>query len=106
MFNFSAALELLRDGLRVARSGWNGAGLWVVLQKGYPQGIPINAQTSRATGVPEGTVCAFRPYLMIRSADGAFVPWVPTQSDLLEADWYAVTDYDVAYSLTSTNKEN
>ena len=39
---------------------------------------------------PEGTVCAFRPYLMMRTADGEFVPWVASQSDLLADDWVTV----------------
>lgn len=85
--NFGEALDALRSGKRVGRSGWNGKGMWVVLQKAYPQGIPINANTAEATGIPQGTVCVFRPYLMMRCADGAFVPWVASQSDILGDDW-------------------
>lgn len=31
MATFSAALELLKTGVRVRRSGWNGKGLWLLL---------------------------------------------------------------------------
>ncbi len=85
--NFESALPLLRLGLLMRRSGWNGKGMYVVLQKGYPDGIPINANTAAATGMPEGTVCRFLPYLMMRTAGGAFVPWLASQTDILANDW-------------------
>ncbi len=52
--------------------------------------IPINKNTSEATGIPEGTVCVFRPYLMMRTVDGSFVPWVASHTDLIEEDWSEV----------------
>jgi Protein of unknown function (DUF2829) len=61
---FGWALAMLRDGRRLSRSGWNARGQFVVLQDGYPDGIAINANTPRATGIPQGTVKKFRPYLM------------------------------------------
>lgn len=86
--DFSNALEAIKfDGAKITRAGWNGKDMFVVLQKGYPLGIAINKNTAEATGVPEGTVCVFRPYLMLRTADGEFVPWVATQSDILAEDW-------------------
>lgn len=88
--DFGEALQALKDGRRVAREGWNGRGMFVVLQKGYPDGIAINGNTAEATGLPEGTVCRFRPYLMMYTVDGDFVPWVASQTDLLAADWSAV----------------
>lgn len=86
-FEFEDALIDVKAGKRIARAGWNAAGQWVVLQKGYPEGITINANTAHATGIPEGTVCRFRAYLMLRTADGSFVPWAPTVSDVLADDW-------------------
>lgn len=88
--DFGEALKALKDGDRVARAGWNGRGMYVVRQEGYPDGIAINANTSRATGIPEGTVCRFRPYLMMKTADGDFVPWVISQTDALADDWKCV----------------
>ena len=85
--DFGEALTALLAGKRVARSGWNGKGMFVVHQAGYPDGIAINANTAAATGIPQGTVCAFRPYLMMRTVDGEFVPWVASQTDLLAEDW-------------------
>ena len=38
--NFGEALEALKAGKKLKRAGWNGKGMFVVYQKGYPQGIP------------------------------------------------------------------
>lgn len=86
MSSFSKALEDLKAGGRVSRPVW-GKGTYVVLQKGYPDGIAINANTAEATGEPEGTVCRFRPYLMVKLADGTFLPFIPTLDHLLAEDW-------------------
>lgn len=84
------AIHLLKGGKRMARAGWNGKGMWLAYQKGYPQGIPINANTAQATGLPEGAVCVFRPYIMMRDAQGSFVPWLASQTDMLAEDWMEV----------------
>lgn len=89
-YDFGLALRYLRAGARVTRAGWNGKGMYVTLQHGYPDGIAINANTADATGLPEGTVCKFRPYLMMFTAQGDFVPWVASQTDLLAEDWTTV----------------
>jgi hypothetical protein len=85
------AIHLARiQRMRIFRRGWNGHDMWVVYQEGYPNGIAINANTARATGVSEGTLMAFNPYLMMKTATGEFVPWVASQTDLLATDWYAI----------------
>lgn len=85
--NFGQALEHLKAGGKVARVGWNGKGMWLALQKGYPDGVAINKNTAEATGLPEGTVCRFLPYIIMRTVDGSFVPWLASQTDLLAEDW-------------------
>lgn len=90
LFGFDVALPLLKTGKRVQRDGWNGKGMWIAYQPGYPAGIPINANTAKATGLPEGTVCRFLPYVMMKTADGAFVPWLASQTDVLAEDWRVV----------------
>lgn len=95
--NFSDVLVLLKGRIRVQRAGWNGKGMYVVLQKGYPDGIPINANTAEATGIPLGTVCKFLPYLMMCTADGTFVPWLASQTDILAEDWQTVGTPDVEW---------
>lgn len=88
--DFGKALEALKSGKRVARSGWNGKGMWLTYQKAYPDGIAINANTAEATGLPQGTVCKFLPYLMMKTVDNSFVPWLASQTDILAEDWTVV----------------
>jgi hypothetical protein len=91
LVDFCTALYQCRgENKKISRDGWNASGQWVVYQHGYPDGIPINANTAEATGIPEGTECVFRPYLMLHCADGSFVPWQPTVSDVLARDWVTV----------------
>lgn len=89
-FGIGTAVKEMQNGERVARAGWNGKGMYLAYQPGYPDGIPINANTARATGQPEGTVLKFLPYVMMRTADGSFVPWLCSQTDLLAVDWAVV----------------
>lgn len=81
------AVKQMQDGQRVCRAGWNGKGMYLAYQPGYPDGIAINANTAKATGQPEGTVLKFLPYVMMRTAQGEFVPWLCSQTDLLAIDW-------------------
>lgn len=90
--DIGGAVSAMLAGHRVARAGWNGKGMWLCYQAGYPEGIPINGNTARATGFPEGTVCRFQPYVMMKTADGSFIPWLCSQADLLAADWQTVED--------------
>lgn len=85
--DFGEAVRALKTGWRVTRPGWNGKNMYLAYQPGYPDGIAINQNTATATGIPLGTVCCFRPYIMMFTADGEFVPWVASQSDILAEDW-------------------
>ena len=87
---FGIALEMLKKGFRVARKGWNGKGMFVVFQKGYPDGIPCNKQTAEACGISEGDLFKCNPYLQIRCVDGSHSMWVPSINDCLAEDWVIV----------------
>ncbi|GAA0739274.1 DUF2829 domain-containing protein [Dactylosporangium roseum] len=88
--DFSIALVNVKHGAKIARAGWNAGGQFVVLQPGYPDGVPANANTATAFGVTEGETVRIRPYLALRTADGSIVPWAPTVSDVLADDWRTV----------------
>lgn len=75
-------------GDKVARSGWNGKGMYVALKPGYPNGVPANGVHAATHGVEVGDTVIYRPYLEMKCVDGAFVPWIASQSDLLADDWY------------------
>lgn len=70
--DFGQALLELKDGVRVAREGWNGKDMYVEMQ------------------TPDGQSKMRRPYLFMRPVDGDLVPWVASQTDLLAEDWVSV----------------
>lgn len=87
LLSFEAALGLLKVGCRVSRQGWNGKGMYVYLVDGSKFTVnrpPLNKM------LPEGTECTYRPHIDMRTADGSFVPWVASQTDLLAHDWFFV----------------
>lgn len=89
---FGIALELLKKGCKVAREEWNGKGMFVVYQKGYPEGIPCNKQTAEAWGMKEGDLFKCNPYLQIKQVDGSHSMWVPSIGDVLAEDWVVVNE--------------
>lgn len=76
--NFGQALEELKNGNRVSRSGWNGKGLWLELQ------------------LPDAFSKMTLPYIYInypadsKTTPGARVPWFASQTDMLANDWMVV----------------
>lgn len=88
--NFGLAVEACKMGMKIARRGWNGRGMFVVYQKGYPDGIPCNANTAEAWGLPVGDLFRVQPYLQIRNVDNTHSMWVPSINDVLAEDWYVV----------------
>lgn len=100
LFDFSKALKLVRQGKRIARNGWNGKGMFVVYQRGYPNGIPSNRQTAEAWGLNEGDLFKVEPYLQIKMANGSHAMWVASINDLLAEDWHVVE-----FETKSKNKE-
>jgi hypothetical protein len=87
---FSEALNALKKGRKIQRIGWNGKGMWLALQKGYPSGVECNKNSSEAYGIPEGTVIKVLPYIVMKTADDCFVPWLASQTDVLAEDWLII----------------
>ena len=85
--NFSVALAWLREGQKVARLGWNGKGMFLFLV----DGSTFKVNRPPLLGIyPEGTTVHYHPHIDMRTADGTVVPWVPSQTDLLAADWVLI----------------
>ena len=66
------AIEEMRDGNRVMRSGWNGKGMYIKLQ------------------VPDDNSKMSLPYIYMFTAQGDLVPWLASQTDILADDWQLV----------------
>lgn len=86
-YSFSTALVCLKNGDKVARSGWNGSGMFIFLV----QGSVFNVNRPPLLGIyPEGTEINYRSHIDMKTVDGSIVPWVASQTDLLAEDWYVV----------------
>lgn len=82
--NFGDALICLKNGLRVARAGWNGKGMFVFLVPGSR----FTVNRAPLLGIyPEGTVIDYCPHIDMKTADGKVVPWLASQTDVLAEDW-------------------
>lgn len=85
--NFGQALEQLKEGAKVAREGWNGKAMFLFLVPGSTFAV----NRAPLLGIyPDGTVIKYRPHIDMRTANGEIVPWIASQSDLLENDWVLV----------------
>lgn len=86
--DFGLALSRLKAGYKLRRADWNGKGMYIVRQPGYPEGIGANANTAKALGIPEGQIVKTRPYLAMMDAQGMLVTgWLASQTDILAEDW-------------------
>lgn len=80
-------IQLIEDGAKVARKGWNGKGMFIYY-------VP-SAQYPAMTDVAKkefGTHVSYQAYIAMKTADGTVVPWLASQSDLLASDWEVVED--------------
>ena len=90
LYNFSKALDYVKQGHKIQRFGWNGKGMFVVYQKAYPEGIKCNKNTADAWGLDEGDLFKCEPYLQIKMVNGSHSMWIPSINDILAEDWRLV----------------
>jgi len=84
---FGLALEALKAGQKLARSGWNGAGqfVYIVPANAYP------AQTGAAKAYfGDGALVPYGAYLALKNAQDTVNTWAPSISDVLAEDWQVV----------------
>lgn len=88
--DFSRALELVKNGARVTRDGWNGRDMWLVLVPASD--IIVSAGRPLGEAAPEliGKKVRYQAHIDMRTAQGTIVPWLASQSDLLAEDWREV----------------
>lgn len=88
--SFSDALIALKKGNKIAREGWNGKGMYIVLMDGYPSTI-ANTMTREKHNLPEGAIVTVNPYIVMKTAIGELQPgWLASQADLLAEDWLII----------------
>ena len=85
--SFSEALVAIKSGKKVARVNWNGKDMFLFLV----HGSIFTVNRPPLLGIyPEGTTITYRSHIDMRTANGEIVPWIASQSDLLETDWVEV----------------
>lgn len=86
-FDFGLALVYIKNGYRMARTGWNGKGMFLFLVPGSQ----FTVNRPPLLGIyPEGTRIDYHAHIDMRTARGEIVPWVASQSDMLAEDWVIV----------------
>jgi len=110
---FGQAISALKDGKLVARSGWNGKGMFIFQRpsdklsvetivnnvkslpdslKKYYQGNFAWTQQEAVDGIgPDKTFVEFTSYYCMKAADGSIVNgWLASQTDMQAEDWQIV----------------
>ena len=91
--DFGNALAALKMGLKVARAGWNGKGMWLILVAGTPHAVLRESTPYRAALGQES--CEILPHIDMwtTNAEGrrAMLPgWLASQTDMLAEDWQII----------------
>lgn len=95
--DFGWALKQLKQGLKVAREGWNGKNMWIVLMpalnlpafSSQEHGAKVNDRTAKHIGAD--TPLNSLPYIAMWTADKKWLPgWLASQTDMLSEDWCVV----------------
>ena len=73
LLNFGDALNALKSGEKIARTGWNGKGMWLALQV-----VDENSKMGHN-------------YPYMKGVDGKLFPWNPNCLDLMAEDWRIIS---------------
>lgn len=87
--NFGEALELLKEGNKVARVGWNGKNMFLYY---VPAGrySAITEPAKEIAAEQEDNLVPYGAYIAMKTAQGNVVPWLASQTDMLAEDWVLV----------------
>ena len=73
MFEFGDVIKRMKNrGGRFARTGWNGKGMYIELQR------------------PDVHSKMTLSYIFMKTVQGDLVPWLASQTDMLADDWVEV----------------
>lgn len=95
--DFGQAIVFLKNGKKVAREGWNGKGMWIVLMPSLylpphstqDAGAKVNDRTAKHIGVD--MPLDSQPYIAMWTANKQWQPgWLASQADILAEDWIVV----------------
>ncbi|ETS30194.1 hypothetical protein BB987_16640 [Photorhabdus temperata] len=85
--SFSWALIQLKLRKRVARSVWGDKGMYLAITPRVND-LTVEKDSAYAVdGVAVGTKYDYLTHIDLRNEHGNFVPWQPTQEDMMACDW-------------------
>jgi hypothetical protein len=90
---FGMAIEALKKGYRVARTGWNGRDMWLAYSPGA-NNLPADkfwAGPNRDYAEQSGGTATVLPCITMKTATGEILMgWLASQTDMLAEDWTVV----------------
>jgi hypothetical protein len=91
---FGEAIEALKTGQKVFRSGWNGKNMWLILISGDPTNQSGDDGYGGMLKIYDELEedMELLPWIGMKTADGKFVPWLASQTDILACDWKIISE--------------
>ena len=95
LFSFGDAIKYLKRGLKVARKGWNGKGmyLWLLPETVVKKEWCRDERLIEAMGNKDELLCLGSIRMFTHDSTGreaVLTGWLASQSDVLSEDWYIV----------------
>lgn len=84
-YDFGTAKDFLKQGMKLAREGWNGKGMFVIYVAS--EIVDLTKQQEQIFGVSN---IILNEHFLIKNANNTISTWVPSINDCLAEDWYIV----------------
>lgn len=92
--DFGDAIRALKQGQKVARSGWNGKGMWLSVSHLHPTAVAAEnfwSANNIAYAENNGGHATVLPCITMKTATGEILMgWLASQTDVLSEDWEVV----------------
>lgn len=88
---FGMAIEALKLGRKVSRSGWNCKSMYLIHFSPVSHGLEMLTVYDKE----EGTTLPLLPFILMKTADNCYVPWLASQTDILAEDYSIVNFSDI-----------
>lgn len=92
--SFSKAIEAMKDGHRVARSGWNGKGMWIAisgskraLMKVVTESFWQKYRKPTSEELAKAPINELPFVMMWTATNEVLTGWLASQTDMLADDW-------------------
>ncbi|MBD2811399.1 DUF2829 domain-containing protein [Xenorhabdus sp. Vera] len=113
--SFSWALIQLKLRKRVARSAWGDKGMYLAITPRVNELTVEEGSAYAVDGVAVGTKYDYLTHIDLHNEHGNFVPWQPTQEDMMACDWELKNDsseipesseYNLFFDITANHPTN